>query len=101
MDPTDHNIMLMQMMKGFSNTAQEAGTQVTRGQTMINAWPLIGDAAEGDVVVLTKPLGIQLDINLNEWIHNLEVLNSHLAWIVGHIITSSNTTHIVNDFTII
>lgn len=59
------------------------------------------DAAEGDVVVLTKPLGIQLDINLNEWIHNLEVLNSHLAWIVGHIITSSNTTHIVNDFTII
>lgn len=45
MDPTDHNIMLMQMMKGFSNTAQEAGTQVTRGQTMINAWPLIGGVA--------------------------------------------------------
>lgn len=86
MDPADRDIVLVRMMKGFSDTAQEAGTRVTGGQTVINAWPLIGgvamtaaqesdfirpeNAAEGDVVVLTKPLGIQLAVNLNEWIHN-------------------------------
>lgn len=45
MDPADRDIVLVRMMKGFSDTAQEAGTRVTGGQTVINAWPLIGGVA--------------------------------------------------------
>jgi len=84
MSEKERDFVLVQMMKGFSDLAKEAGTRVTGGQTVINAWPLIGgvamsvaqevdiirpeNAVVGDVLVLTKPLGTQVAVNVNEWI---------------------------------
>lgn len=84
MNETERDVVLTQMMKGFNDLAKEAGTRVTGGQTVINAWPLIGgvamsvakeeefirpeNAVPGDVIVLTKPLGTQVAVNVNEWI---------------------------------
>lgn len=84
MQPQDRDIVLTQMLRGFNDVAKEAGTRVTGGQTVINAWPLIGGVAmaaakeedfirpdgaiAGDILVLTKPLGTQVAINMNIWI---------------------------------
>jgi selenide,water dikinase len=84
MSPKDRDIVLAQMLRGFNDVAKTAGTRVTGGQTVINAWPLIGgvaivaakeedfirpeSAVAGDVLVLTKPLGTQVAVNLNEWL---------------------------------
>lgn len=71
-------------MKGFNDLAKEAGTEVTGGQTVINEWVLVGgvgisvckkediifpvNAVPGDVIVLTKPLGTQVAVNMYEWL---------------------------------
>eukprot|EP00005_Dracoamoeba_jomungandri_P005170 CAMPEP_0174261402 /NCGR_PEP_ID=MMETSP0439-20130205/11411_1 /TAXON_ID=0 /ORGANISM="Stereomyxa ramosa, Strain Chinc5" /LENGTH=243 /DNA_ID=CAMNT_0015345873 /DNA_START=346 /DNA_END=1077 /DNA_ORIENTATION=+ len=84
MDPQAREVVLERMMAGFYDLAKEAGTRVTGGQTTLNAWPLIGGVAmaaakeedfirpekavPGDVLVLTKPLGTQIAVNLKEWI---------------------------------
>jgi len=84
MSPEQRDIVTIQMMKGFSDTATEAGTRVTGGQTVINGWPLIGgvamavcskeefiepvNAIPGDIIVLTKPIGTQVAANLHQWI---------------------------------
>jgi selenide,water dikinase len=72
------------MIKGFHDLVQEAGSRVTGGQTVMNPWPIIGGTAmstckqedfimpehavEGDVLVLTKPLGTQVAVNVHQWI---------------------------------
>lgn len=73
------------MIKGFCEVASEAGTNVTGGQTVRNPWPMIGGVAtsickegedfvwpnravDGDLVVLTKPLGTQVAVNMFEWL---------------------------------
>lgn len=66
-----------------ADCAKEADTNVTGGQTVINPWPMIGGEASalcgesefirpahavaGDVIVLTKPVGTQVAVNLQEW----------------------------------
>lgn len=76
------------MMAGFMDACHDAGTQVTGGQTTLNPWPLIGGVAEtvvpregfimpdgaqaGDTIVLTKPLGTQLAVNLYQWLGQIE-----------------------------
>lgn len=80
------------MMAGFVDGCALAGTEVTGGQTTLNPWPLIGGVAEavvrsapaarellmperarpGDVLVLTKPLGTQLAVNLYQWLGQME-----------------------------
>jgi selenide,water dikinase len=71
------------MIEGFNDAAKEAETEVTGGQTVLNPWPIIGGAATaictqdefimprnavpGDVIVLTKPLGTQVAVNVNQW----------------------------------
>lgn len=83
MSPEDCDIATTQMIKGFNDTAKEAGTSVTGGQTIRNPWPIIGGVAsstimehemirphgatENDILVLTKPLGTQLAVNLWQW----------------------------------
>jgi len=58
---------------------------ITGGQSIMNPWPIIGGVAnvvcredeyikpnygkEGDVIILTKPLGTQVAVNLNEWLY--------------------------------
>eukprot|EP00970_Alexandrium_tamarense_P006488 scaffold1104_cov278-Alexandrium_tamarense.AAC.11 len=79
----ERNICTREMVRGFNDACIEAGTTVTGGQTVLNPWPVIGGVATticsegeyvksdgaqvGDVVVLTKPLGTQVAVNVHEW----------------------------------
>ena len=63
-------------------------TAVTGGQSILNPWAIIGGVAKtivkkgdyifpdgilpGDVMILTKPIGTQIAVNLREWVcsHN-------------------------------
>jgi selenide,water dikinase len=83
MGAEERDVVMSLMMKGFNDLATEASTRVTGGQTVINAWPLIGGVAmsvckeedlcrpenlvAGDVLVLTKPLGTQVAVNCHQW----------------------------------
>jgi len=79
----DRSVCTREMVRGFNDACLEAGTTVTGGQTVLNPWPVIGGVATticsegeyvksngamvGDVVVLTKPLGTQVAVNVHEW----------------------------------
>lgn len=83
MDNEHMEIVTQRMIAGFNDLCEEAGTRVTGGQTVLNPWPIIGGVATatcreqdfirpelavpGDVLVLTKPLGTQVSVNLHEW----------------------------------
>eukprot|EP00742_Colponemidia_sp_Colp-10_P003224 GILJ01003433.1.p1 GENE.GILJ01003433.1~~GILJ01003433.1.p1 ORF type:complete len:291 (-),score=29.11 GILJ01003433.1:421-1293(-) len=74
-----------EIIRGFNDCASEAGTSVTGGQTTLNPWPIVGGTAtsvvregefvkptrakQGDVLVLTKPLGTQVAVNVHQWLH--------------------------------
>jgi selenide,water dikinase len=74
-----------QMMAGFNDLAKLAGTRVTGGQSVRNPWPIIGgvamsvckpeeiiypeNAVAGDVLVLTKPIGTQVAVNVHQWLN--------------------------------
>jgi len=84
MEEKHRNIVTRKMIEGFNEIANEAGVSVTGGQTVRNPWPIIGgvamstiteeemirpeNAKVGDLLVLTKPLGTQLAVNLHQWI---------------------------------
>lgn len=83
MEKKERDIVMRLMIEGFNEQAKLAGTSVTGGQTVRNPWPIIGGVATsvvseteyimptgakpGDVLVLTKPLGIQVAGNLHQW----------------------------------
>jgi len=83
MEQGPRDIVTRKMIEGFNDTCKEAGTECTGGQTVVNPWPIIGgtamsactvgeyiepvSAVVGDVLILTKPLGTQIAVNLNEW----------------------------------
>uniref|UniRef100_A0A8D2JSQ3 selenide, water dikinase n=1 Tax=Sciurus vulgaris TaxID=55149 RepID=A0A8D2JSQ3_SCIVU len=92
----DNMLMLLKkvtplMIKGFRDAAEEGGTAVTGGQTVVNPWIIIGgvatvvcqpnefimpdNAVVGDVLVLTKPLGTQVAANAHQWLDNPERWN--------------------------
>ena len=72
------------MIRGFNDCAKEADTLITGGQSVMNPWHIIGGVANvvcfedeyvpvnqaqpGDILLLTKPLGTQVAVNLNDWI---------------------------------
>jgi len=76
-------IVSRQLIEGFNELATEAETSVTGGQTVRNPYPIIGgtatcvcqsdefilpeNAVPGDLIVLTKPLGTQVAVNLSQW----------------------------------
>ena len=86
MTDEEQSIVTTQVMKGFCDMAALAGTQVTGGQTILNPCPIIGGvamsvvgeeelirpcgASPGDVIVLTKPIGTQVAVNLYEWCYS-------------------------------
>lgn len=86
MNKKQQSVTTTLMIKGFNDLATEAETEVTGGQTVKNPWPIIGGAATavctesefimprhavpGDVIVLTKPLGTQVAVNVHQWIFN-------------------------------
>lgn len=79
------------LVKGFRDAAEEGGTTVTGGQTVVNPWIIVGGVATvvcqpnefimpdsavvGDVLVLTKPLGTQVAVNAHQWLDNPEKWN--------------------------
>ena len=83
MPEDQRTICTKEMVKGFRDACTEAGTTVTGGQTVLNPWPIIGGVATsivtkdefipsdgaqpGNVVVLTKPLGTQVAVNVHQW----------------------------------
>jgi len=84
MDSKSRDIVTRRMIEGFSDLCKSAGVEVTGGQTVVNPWPIIGGTAmscctkdefilpvkavPGDVLVLTKPLGTQVAVNVNVWL---------------------------------
>jgi selenide, water dikinase len=83
MQPKERDVVTTMIIQGFNDCAEEAGTSVTGGQTVMNPWPIIGGTATGivgedelirpegirpgHVVVLTKPLGTQVAVNAQQW----------------------------------
>jgi len=69
------------MIQGFNDACLEADTMVRGGHTLVNPWPLIGGVASGvtkdfippvsakngDMLILTKPLGTQIAVNMFQW----------------------------------
>ncbi|CAG2105799.1 unnamed protein product, partial [Medioppia subpectinata] len=84
MTEKERDVVVPIIMRGFRDTAFEAGTQITGGQTVINPWLTIGgvatsicqpteyiipdNAVVGDVLVLTKPLGTQVSSISYQWL---------------------------------
>eukprot|EP01084_Bolivina_argentea_P158298 275759_1 len=82
-DKQHRNIITSEMIKGFIDTCELANTRVTGGHSVNNPWPIIGGCAQtvvnneqyispyngqiGDYLVLTKPLGTQVAVNVSEW----------------------------------
>jgi len=78
------DIVTRRMIEGFSDLWKRASVEVTGGQTVFNPWPIIGGTAmsccaanefimpvhavPGDVLILTKPLGTQVAVNVNVWL---------------------------------
>jgi len=72
------------VIEGFKDTAKEAGTKISGGQTVLNPWLMVGGVATsictqeeyiipdtavvGDVLVLTKPLGTGVAVNCYGWL---------------------------------
>ena len=81
-------LVTRQMVEGFNAAAVEADCPVSGGQSILNPWAIIGGTASalcrdadvllphfaqpGDVLVLTKPLGIQVAVNVKQWSHQPE-----------------------------
>jgi len=92
----ERRIVTAEMVQGFRDVAIEAGSLVTGGQTVLNPWPIIGGVAQsvsrrdkvllphgavtGDVLVLTKPLGTQLAVNLYQWMLDEEESGEQGRW---------------------
>ena len=83
MPPNEREICTSEMVRGFRDACDEAETVITGGQTVLNPWPIIGGVATsvvaenefvpsdgaqaGNVIVLTKPLGTQIAVNVHQW----------------------------------
>lgn len=91
MTEKERDVVIPLIMRGFKDSALEAGTSVTGGQTVVNPWCTIGgvattvcqpneyivpdNAVVGDVLVLTKPLGTQVAVNAHQWLDQPERWN--------------------------
>ena len=96
----------LSMMRGFADKAREADTVVTGGQTVLNPWPIIGGVASrvcrkpktgfptdylestnirpGHVLVLTKPLGTQIAVNLHQWLRKSSPSLGAVSSVISH-----------------
>ncbi|CAF0825077.1 unnamed protein product [Rotaria sordida] len=86
MTEKERDTIMPLILEGFKDCAQEAGTTVQGGQTVVNPWLIVGgvatsvciqreiiipeNAVVGDVLILTKPLGTQVAVNAHQWIEN-------------------------------
>ncbi|XP_066284979.1 inactive selenide, water dikinase-like protein [Branchiostoma lanceolatum] len=91
MSDKERDTVVPLIIRGFKDLAEEAGTMVQGGQTVLNPWVTIGgvattvcppnefiepgNAVVGDVLVLTKPLGTQVAVNAHQWLDEPERWN--------------------------
>lgn len=91
MSEKERDVVVPLLMRGFKDAADEAGTSVNGGQTVLNPWFTIGgvattvclpnefimpdNAVVGDVLVLTKPLGTQVAVNAYQWLEQTDRWN--------------------------
>ncbi|XP_046662012.1 inactive selenide, water dikinase-like protein [Homalodisca vitripennis] len=91
MTEKERDVVIPLIMRGFKDSAMEAGTTISGGQTVVNPWCTIGGVAStvcqpneyivpdnavvGDVLVLTKPLGTQVAVNAHQWLDQPERWN--------------------------
>lgn len=84
MTDKERNVVLPLLTTGFKDAAEDAGTSVNGGQTVLNPWMVVGGVATstcqpneyimpdnamvGDVLVLTKPLGTQVAVTAYQWL---------------------------------
>jgi len=94
MQEGDREICTKLMIRGFNDQCKSAETQVSGGQSIVNPWPIIGGVAKsickiedvimpqnavaGDVIVLTKPLGTQVAVNVKQWSNKEAVWTSRV-----------------------
>lgn len=83
MNEKEQEVSTTEIIKGFENKVKEAKTRITGGQTVYNPFPIIGgvgvaivnssdiiypgNAKVGDLLILTKPLGTRVVVNLMQW----------------------------------
>ena len=83
MTELEREVVTSLLFEGFEEVAREAETRVTGGQSIMNPWPIMGGAAfssvspseyikpsqakVGDQLVLTKPLGNQIAVNVYQY----------------------------------
>mmetsp|Transcript_33409 Transcript_33409/g.38021 ORF Transcript_33409/g.38021 Transcript_33409/m.38021 type:complete len:329 (-) Transcript_33409:317-1303(-) len=110
MPEEQRTICTKEMVRGFKDACDEAETSVTGGQTVLNPWPIIGGVATsvvskeefipsdgarvGDVVVLTKPLGTQVAVNVHQWKNSKD--SKHWKECLSHI-TSEDSSQMMHD----
>ncbi|PVD24326.1 hypothetical protein C0Q70_14806 [Pomacea canaliculata] len=124
MTEKERDIIMPIIMRGFKDCAEEAGTGVTGGQTVINPWLIIGgvgtsvcqpneyimpdNAVVGDVLVLTKPLGTQVAVNAYQWLDqpereqaaafckDIEKQEGYQSWIIGIVEKGNRSARIID-----
>jgi len=91
MTEKERDVVMPLIIRGFKDLAEEAGTCVNGGQTVMNPWVTVGgvatavcqqdgfimhdNAVAGDVLVMTKPLGTQVAVNAFQWLDQPERWN--------------------------
>ncbi|TPP67238.1 Selenide water dikinase [Fasciola gigantica] len=91
MSVTEREVCVKLLIEGFRDCALEANTFIRGGQTVLSPWLMIGGVAtsvcddseyimpnraeKGDLLVLTKPLGTQVAVNVHQWMHD-----QHTFW---------------------
>lgn len=84
----ENDVVMALMLRGFVDCATDGDTEVTGGQTVKNQEMLCGGVAmsickddefvdpigakEGDVLILTKPIGIQIAVNCHQWLDKVK-----------------------------
>ena len=87
----ERDVVMPLMIRGFKDCAEDAGTSVNGGQTVVNPWMTIGGVATtvcrpnefimpdsavvGNVLVMTKPLGTHIAVNAYQWLDQPDCWN--------------------------
>lgn len=104
-------IVIPLILEGFRDLAKEAGVSINGGQTVVNPWMIIGGVATSvckkeeiimpnqavvkDKIVLTKPIGTQVAVNLHQWM----TLETPSWTIAKELISKDNVVKGYNDAT--
>lgn len=105
MTSSEREVAIKLLMEGFQDCARKADTCIRGGQTVLSPWLMVGGVATsissdseyimpnqaqaGDVLVLTKPLGTQVAVNVHQWMQD-----GHKFWseVLSSIVTPEDVS---------